>query len=182
MYTDQELMLLRKAIYEYAAEQLMWQVLYINCVAQHAPNTDIVRDKLLSLPKTFRLIMRNSVDSPGVEKLTEAVNEGNREFVSYVDCFFNHSTDLPEHRQKLNSNVQYIAKCLNQINPMWGTAEWITLINHQIELMNTVMNNAKQGHYESWAEILPIIRKLKMDMADYLAHGISALNQQQAQE
>lgn len=179
LYTNRELAELRKAIYENATEQLMWQVLYINCVAQHSPSLKVVREKLLSLPRNFELIMLNSVNSPIVVDLAHAVYDGNRVFVQYVDSIFSGGADELILKQKLNDNIQYIASCLHRINPQWKTTEWITLINHQIQLMNTVMTKAKEGHYESWAEILPIIRKLKMDMADYLASGIAGFPQQE---
>lgn len=177
MYTEHELKELRKAIYENAADQLLWQILYINAVAQHAPNLSVVRNKLLSLPKNFELIMLNSVNSPTVRNLTQAVYEGNRLFVEYVDCVFHGGDDKGVIRQKLDDNIQYITKCLCQINPQWGDTQWKTMIHHQIELMNTVMYDAKEGKYEDWSLILPVIRRLKMDMADYLAHGISGLDQ-----
>lgn len=177
MYTDHELAALRKAIYENAAEQLMWQVLYINAAAQHAPNLKVIRDKLLSLPRTFELIMLNSVNSPLIQELAHTVYDGNRLFIQYVDSVFNHGPDTSDLARQLNDNIQAIARILHEINPQWGTAAWTTLIRHQIDLMNSVMNSAQQGKYETWAEILPIVRKLKMDMADYLAQGISGLNQ-----
>lgn len=177
MYTDQELSELQKAIYENAAEQLMWQVLYINSVAQHSPALNEVRKKLLSLPRTFEMIMLNSVNSPVVVDLAHAVYDGNRLFIEYVDSVFDDETDQPLLRQKLNVNIHRIAQYLHEINPQWGTTEWTTLINHQIELMTTVMNNAKAGNYSTWAEVLPVIRRLKMDMADYLAHGIASANE-----
>lgn len=49
----------------------------------------------------------------------------------------------------------------------------MTLINHQVELLNTVMNDAKQGKYDTWTYILPVLHKIKLDMADYLEQGIS---------
>lgn len=177
IYTEHELRELRKAIYEYAADQLMWQVLYINSVAQHAPNVNVIRDKLLSLPRTFELILLNSVNSPAVKDLAQAVYDGNRLFVQYVDCVCNGGTDQTTLKQKLEDSVQQIAKCMNGINPQWGTAEWMTLMHHEIDLMNTVMDKAKQGKYETWAQVLPVVRKIKMDMADYLAHGISGEEQ-----
>ncbi|MCI8510237.1 MAG: hypothetical protein HFJ06_17060, partial [Lachnospiraceae bacterium] len=85
MYTEPELKELRKAIYEFTADQLMWEILYINAVAQHSPALDVVRNKLLSLPKTFGLIMQNSVRSPDVKKLTQAVNQGTQLFIQYVN-------------------------------------------------------------------------------------------------
>ena len=138
----------------------------------------MVRDKLLSLPRIFELIMRNSVNSPVVTDLAHAVYDGNRLFVQYVDSVFNNKADEPELRQKLNENIQTIAVYLHEINPQWGTTEWKTLIDHQIKLMNMVINNAKEGNYSTWAEVLPIIRRLKMDMADYLAQGIIGYQQQ----
>ena len=70
MYSEHELKELRRTIYENAAEQLLWQVMYINAVAQHSPALNIVRNKLLALPRTFELIMHNSVNSPVVKALT----------------------------------------------------------------------------------------------------------------
>lgn len=176
VYTEHELKELRKAIYEFTADQLMWEILYINAVAQHSPALDVVRNKLLSLPKTFGLIMQNSVRSPDVKKLTQAVNQGTQLFIQYVNCVFQGGTDATVLKQKLSENIELIAKCLHQINAQWGTQQWMTLIQHQVELTDAVMDSAKQGKYETWENILPIIRKLKMDMADYLAQGICDLN------
>ncbi len=173
MYSEHELKELRRAIYENAAEQLLWQVMYINAVAQHSPALNIVRNKLLALPRTFELIMHNSINSPAVKDLTQAVYSGNRLFVEYVDSVFNGNSDKTALGQNLNDNIEYIANLLHKINPQWGTAEWMTLINHQVELLNTVMNDAKQGKYDTWTYILPVLHKIKLDMADYLEQGIS---------
>ena len=179
MYTDKELLEIRKAIYEYTAEQLMWQVLYINCAALHSPNLNAVRNKLLALPRYFELIMLNTVNTPVVQDLIHVVYEENRLFVDYVDSIFNNGTDTQLIKQKIDENVIYIAKYLNKINPQWGISEWLTLINHQMELINSVIEHAKKGNYETWAEVLPFIRKIEMDIAEYLSHGISGLLQKE---
>ena len=176
MYTEQELKEFRRAIYEFSAEQLMWQVLYINAVAQHAPNLDIIYKRLLELPHVFQLIMLNTVDTPDVRALTQAVEEGNRLFIDYVDSFFHDGADMSSLLKQREENVDYIAQCMHKINPRWGITEWVTLINHQIALINQTMIDAKHGSYKTWAQILPLVCRLKMDMADYLAEGISSLN------
>ncbi len=174
MYTEQELQQLRKAIYENTADLLLWQVLYIISVAQHSSSLDVVRKKLLSSPKTFQLIMQNSVNSPYVKELAKAVYDGNNLFVRYIDGVFCNGADQNTIRQELQRKVHEIADCMHRINPQWGIDKWVTLMQHQIDLMDAVMADVKGGHYDSWADVLPIIRKLKMDMADYLAHGISS--------
>lgn len=176
VYTEHELRELRKAIYEFTADQLMWEILYINAVAQHSPALDVVRNKLLLLPKTFGLIMQNSVRSPDIRELTQAVYQTTQLFVQYVDCVFHGGADETALRQELKDHTQLISKCLHKINAKWGTAQWMALIQHQVELMDAVMNSAKQGKYETWENVLPIVRKLKMDMADYLAQGICSAN------
>lgn len=62
---------------------------------------------------------------------------------------------------------------MQEINPQWSAAEWAAMMDHQLQLLETVMEDAKRGSYKTWAQILPVCR-LKMDMADYLAEGITS--------
>lgn len=182
IYTEQELKELRRAIYDNAVEQLLWQIMYVEAVAHNTPNCEAIRKKLLSLPKAFELIILNTVkDSPAVRKLIQSVYEANRLFVQYVDCVFRNGNNESALVNKLHESVHSIADCLHQMNPQWGTAPWITMMNHHIKLMDTIMNDAKTGKQETLTDILPNIRRLKMDMAEYLAHGICTNDQPEQQ-
>ena len=174
MYTEQELKQLRRAIYENVAQRLMWQILYINAQAQGASNLGVIRKRLSELPQEFALLMRNTIGDAAAQGLVQAVYEGSDLFMQYVDSFFHGGGDESLLQQQLCTNAQRIAQDMHQINPQWGVMQWTYLMEHQLQLLEGIMHDAKDGSYKTWAEILPIVCRLKMDMADYLAEGISS--------
>lgn len=176
MYSEFEIEQLRRAIYENVTEQMLWQVLYINSVAQKSPNIKTVRDKLMSLPKNFALIMTNSIKgSPELDELIGMIYGCNATFAEYIDETFSGS-DCTVIVSEITKETQDIAKNLNAVNPFWQTETWMVMIDHQRNLMNNVINDAIDQKYETWDDLLPTVRRLKLDMADYLITGIVNLS------
>ena len=172
MYTEQQQRELSRAIYEYTADQLIWRILYLNSAVQNSPGLDVIGDKLLSLPRTFSLSLLNIDRTPAMHNFIQAAEEENRLYVGYADSVFQGKGNQAALRRDWEQNTQKIATLLSQINAFWEKEEWMTLISHQKQLLDLVMLDVKEGKCSTFTQILPMVKRMAMEMSDYLAHGL----------
>lgn len=71
---------------------------------------------------------------------------------------------------RLNSVTSVTHLC--QINLCWEKDRWMTLISSQKQLLGRILLDVKDGEFDTFAQILPMAKRLVMDMSDYLAHGL----------
>ena len=172
MYTQQEQQEIYRAVYEYAADQLLWRVLYLDCVASDTPGTGEIREKLLTLPSTLALILRSVCHSEDLEQLIACIDKGNRIYVEYVDNVFQNG-GCPESLRKMwDKNTAATAQALARVDPEWDEAAWTSMMLHQNDLLEQTCSGVKAGSYTTLVEVLPFIRRLATDMSEYLANGL----------
>ena len=174
MYTQQEQQEIYRAVYEYAADQLLWRILYLDCVASHTPGTAEIREKLLTLPGTLSLILRSVCRSDDLEQLIQCIDKGNRIYVEYVDNVFLNGGCPENLRRMWDKNTAATAQALAKVDPEWTEKTWTAMMLHQNDLLEHTCSGVKKGNYDILVDVLPFIRRLATDMSEYLAKGLCA--------
>lgn len=171
MYSEEQKQELSRAIGEYFVDQLLWRVLYLNGVASNWEGSEEIRKKLTSLPNTFRLIIDNIERTPEGKDLADAVTQETQDYVQYIDCEFQNCTSLSTLNQKWNRSIERVINSLARIYSEWSPRELEAIINHQRDLFEKLTSDIKNNKYSTLIEIVPIIRRLSTDIANYLSQG-----------
>lgn len=171
MYSKEQKQELSRAIGEYFVDQLLWRVLYLNSIASNWEGTEEIRKKLTSVPDTFRLIINNIEKTPEGKDLADAVTQETQDYVQYIDCEFQNCANLSTLNQKWNISIERVINSLARIYSEWSSRELEAIISHQQDLFEKLTTDIKNDKYSTLIEIVPIIRRLSTDIANYLSQG-----------
>ena len=159
---------LYRRISDFAADQLMWRVLYINSELSGDPNAQALADKLISISWEAALIIVGSYSEPDAGVLAAILVRNNELFIEYVKKL-KAGEDAGEIRQKWEQSNHELASLLNRTIP--GQSNWQVMLDHECDLLCQVIADVSAGKFRTLTDLTPLISRLSADMSDYLTNG-----------
>lgn len=169
---DQEELSLYEAFGNYAIDNLFWSLVYLNNASFNTPMKEECKNKLLSLNKTYELIIMSIYPAEKGKNLIEAMANNNRLFISYIEHLLEGSNQTGAFKQRWKENGMQIAMLLNKLNPHWKVPEWSAMIQHETDLLETIATNLRAKNYTTFVNTAPICRRLAVDMSKYMSSGV----------
>ena len=169
---DQDEQLLQEAFGDYAEDGLFWSLVYLNNAVFGTDFRTECRKKLLGLSQGYETIMLSLYPAASCSGLITAMKERNQVFADYVDCLLSGSPDTDKILERWQQNGQQISMCLSKLNPYWKSNEWSAMVSHEAELMQAITRNMKDRNYGAFMNVVPICRRLAMDMSQYMCSGV----------
>jgi hypothetical protein len=170
--TNEEQLSLFDTFTSYALDDLFWSLMYINSAVFGTPLAEDAKRKLLKLHQGYQAVLTGYYAPDRCKALGTAIEENNQFFVSYVESLVQGSSQAFVMRQKWRENGGKVAALLCEMNPYWHLAEWSAMIDHELDLLETITTNMMTRNYATFVSIAPICRRLAMEMSQYLCTGI----------
>jgi hypothetical protein len=168
----QEEELLFESFAGYALDNLFWSLIYADSAVFETPLLAPSRQKLLDLYQSYQTVITGIYPPERCGALVEAMRENNRLFTVYVELLVQGSDQAAMARQRWKESGQRLAWLLSELNPYWRVAEWTAMINHETDLLDTIVTGMKGRNYDAFVNMAPVCRRLAFDMSKYLYTGV----------
>ena len=169
MHIDPDKQALYRRISDFAVDQLLWRILYINSELDDHANAQALADKLMDTSREAQLVIMGMNLGPSASRLAADVVRGNELFIAYVKRL-KAGGNTEQIRQAWEENNRQMAELLKQVIP--GQINWQAMFDHECDLLRKVIEDVNAGKFKTLTDITPLLRRLAADMADYLAHGV----------
>lgn len=169
MHIDPDQQALYRRISDFAVDQLLWRILYINSELEGHANAQALADKLMETSREAQLVIVGMNPSPMAAKLADDVVRSNELFIAYVKRL-KAGESVEQIHQAWEQNNRQMADLLQQVIP--GQISWQAMFDHECDLLRKVIEDVNAGKFRTLTDITPLLQRLAADMADYLAYGV----------
>jgi hypothetical protein len=153
-------------------DNLFWSLLYVNSAIFATPLAEESKTKLLRLHESDRAVLRSLYPASACEDLTAAMEENRQFFVGYVETLVQGNGQAPVMKERWRESGRRLARRLSQMNPYWRLGEWTAMIDHEMDLLETMTTSLMARNYHAFVSVAPVCRRLAMDMSNYLYVGV----------
>lgn len=171
--------LIYNQIMAYSVDEAIWNISYINNAIFNTPLKKDTRSKVFSLNDSMIAIFSEAF--PGNNKLNELgvrVLMDSRYFVELVEGndLRRTAAEIKKDWKENNSNA---AKILNELNPYWKYLEFNGMLDQRTDILSLLTSYLKNSYYDLYTELVPIYRRVTLDISNYLIKGILIVDEQQ---
>ena len=170
MYDDPDKQAAYRRIQDFSTEQLIWRVMYAVNAFQDSPLLPAIRQKLQRLCEQASARILNDSHTPEGKKLSQAIDQCGKAYMHYVDSLAQGNSRAEEDKQNWLKDRERVIELTARVAP--GSADiWKSMLGHETELLEQVIEDIRMGRYKSMTEITSLLRCLAADISDYLAKG-----------
>jgi len=151
----------------------VWIRSTITSIAFELPDTDLVIQRLLRIPKDFEQIFETYYGRTITAKFNDLFKEHLDITIQLAKAAkANNNDEFAEVEQRWYQNADEIAAFLAGINYFWPSKEWRKMLHEHLGLVKAEIVNILAGNYEDGIVIYDKIEKQTLGMVDEMVKGL----------